>query len=308
VTGQLSERASTPAQSRPSTLAVLRGLVRAGRPKQWVKNVLVLAAPAAGGVLFDAGVLARAALAFVCFCLVASGTYLLNDALDVDADRQHPRKRHRPIAAGIVPVGLAKVVAVVLLLGGIALAAVLADWRLAMVFVVYVVVMQAYSLGLKHVAVIEMAIVSSGFVLRAIAGGVAAGVEISTWFLIVTSFAALFIVAGKRHAEVMTLGLGAGDHRESLREYPEGFVQYVGAVSAAVAIMGYCLWSLIEADANQIWFELSIVPFVLAILRYGLVATRGEAGAPEDVFAHDRTLQVLGLLWLLCFGVGTYVG
>ena len=303
----LSQRAPAPAPPRPSTAAVMVGVLRTARPKQWVKNVLVLAAPAAGGVLFEPVVLARAALAFACFCLVAGGTYLLNDALDAEADRQHPRKRHRPIAAGIVPVALGKAAAVVFLLAGIALAALLADWRLALVYVVYVVVMQGYSLGLKHVAVIELAIVSSGFVLRAIAGGVAANVEISSWFLIVTSFAALFIVAGKRHAEVMTLGLGAADHRESLREYPEGFVEYVGAVSAAVAIMAYCLWSLIEADVGKIWFELSIVPFVLAILRYGLVAARGEAGAPEDVFAHDRTLQILGLLWLLFFGVGTYV-
>ena len=284
------------------------GLVRALRPKQWVKNVLVLAAPAAAGVLFDPATLARAAVAFVCFCLVSSGTYLLNDALDVAADREHPRKRHRPIAAGIVPVGLAKALAVVLLALGLALAALAADWRLAAVLGVYVVIMQAYTLGMKRVAVIELAMVSSGFVIRAIAGGVAADVELSTWFLIVTSFASLFIVAGKRHAEMMTLGTGAGGHREALKEYPEGFVQYVGAVSAAVAIMGYCLWTLIEPSAQQLWFELSIVPFVLAILRYALLSARGEAGAPEDVFAVDRTLQILGVLWLVTYGAGVYAG
>lgn len=296
-----------PTPAPRSTAAVLWGLVRAARPKQWIKNVLVVAAPAAAGVLFEPAVLLRAAVAFVCFCLVASGTYLLNDALDVEADRQHPRKRHRPIAAGIVSVRAGIVAAVILLLIGLALA-VLADWRLAVVLAVYVALMQAYSLGLKRVAVIELAIVSSGFVLRAIAGGVAIDVELSTWFLIVTSFGSLFIVAGKRHAEVMTLGTGAVGHREALREYPEGFVQYVGAVSAAVAIMAYCLWSLIEPAANQLWFELSIVPFVLAILRYALLSARGEAGAPEDVFASDRTLQILGLLWLVLYGVGVYAG
>ena len=298
-------KADTPTPAPHSAGAVLWGLVRAARPKQWIKNVLVLAAPAAAGVLFDPAVLLLAALAFVCFCLVASGTYLLNDALDVEADRQHPRKRHRPIAAGIVSVRAGIVAAVILLLAGLGLS-LLTDWRLAVVLAVYVVLMQAYSLGLKRVAVIELAIVSSGFVLRAIAGGVATDLELSTWFLIVTSFGSLFIVAGKRHAEVMTLGTGAVGHREALREYPEGFVQYVGAVSAAVAIMAYCLWSLIEPGANQLWFELSIVPFVLAVLRYALLSARGEAGAPEDVFAGDRTLQVLGLLWLVLYGVGVY--
>ena len=301
----VSERTSTPAPpSRPGSM--LWGLVRAARPKQWVKNVLVLAAPAAAGRIFEPAVLLDAMIAFVCFCLVASGTYLLNDALDVEADRQHPRKRHRPIAAGIVPVGLAKVGAVVLLALGLVSAVLGADWRLAVVLAVYVAVMQGYSLGLKRIAVVELAIVSSGFVLRAIAGGVATNIELSTWFLIVTSFGSLFIVAGKRHAEVMTLGTGAVGHREALREYPEGFVQYVGAVSAAVAIMAYCLWSLIEPGANQLWFELSIVPFVLAILRYALLSARGEAGAPEDVFATDRTVQVLGVLWALIYGIGVY--
>ncbi|MPZ72729.1 MAG: decaprenyl-phosphate phosphoribosyltransferase [Nitriliruptorales bacterium] len=297
---------STP--TRHPRRRVVRGLLRACRPKQWIKNVLVVAAPAAAGVLFRPEVLARAAVAFVCFCLVASGTYLLNDAMDVQADRQHPRKRHRPVAAGVVPVPVAVAVAGLLLVAGLALALVVADWRLAVVLAVYVGVMLSYSLGLKRVAVIELSIVSSGFVIRAIAGGVAAGVELSTWFLIVTSFASLFIVAGKRHAEVMTLGTGAVGHREALREYPEGFIQYVAAVSAAVAIMAYCLWSLIEATSNQLWFELSIVPFVLAMLRYALLAAKGEAGAPEDVFASDRTLQILGLLWLVTYGGGVYAG
>jgi decaprenyl-phosphate phosphoribosyltransferase len=303
----VSERTQTPTPAPRSATTVAWGLVRAARPKQWIKNVLVLAAPAAAGVIFDPAVLAQAAVAFVCFCFVASGTYLLNDALDVEADRQHPRKRHRPIAAGIVGVAVGKIAAVVCLAAGILLATLLADWRLAAVLAVYVVIMQAYSLGLKRVAVVELAIVSSGFVLRAIAGGVATTVELSTWFLIVTSFGSLFIVAGKRHAEVMTLGTGAVGHREALREYPDGFMQYVGAVSAAVAIMAYCLWSLVEASANHLWFELSIVPFVLAILRYALLSARGEAGAPEDVFAGDRTIQILGLLWLLSYGVGVYV-
>lgn len=304
----VSQQQSDRAQRQAGAREAAGGLVRAARPKQWVKNVLVFAAPAAAGLLFDPAVAMRAGVAFVCFCLVASGTYLLNDALDVEADRRHPVKRHRPIAAGIVGVGTAKLVAVVVLALGVGLGVVAADWRLGVVLGIYVAVMQGYSLGLKRIAVIELALVSSGFVLRAIAGGVAADVELSTWFLLVTSFGSLFMVAGKRHAEVMTLGTGAVGHREALREYPEGFVLYVGAVSAAVAIMAYCLWSLLEPHSNRLWFELSIVPFVLAILRYALLSARGEAGAPEDVFTTDRTLQVLAALWLLTYGAGVYAG
>ncbi|MCU1672567.1 MAG: hypothetical protein JWN77_680 [Frankiales bacterium] len=288
--------------------SLLWGLVLAARPKQWVKNVLVLAAPAAAGVLFEPRILLRALVAFVCFGLVASGTYLLNDALDVEADRGHPRKRHRPIAAGIVPVGLAKVSAGVLLVLGVALAALLSGWQLALLLAVYVAIMQAYSLGLKREAVVELAIVSSGFVLRAIAGGIATDLPLSIWFLIVTSFGSLFIVTGKRHAERLTLGSDAAHHRAVLREYPDGFMQYVGGVAASVCITAYCLWSVLGRETAQPWSELSIVPFVLALLRYALLSARGEAGAPEEVLTKDRGLQVMGAMWLVVYGIGVHVG
>ena len=304
----VSEQSRNETTTRHPPHRVLWGLFRAARPKQWAKNVLVVAAPAAAGVLTEPAIMVRTAVAFVCFCLVASGTYLLNDAMDVEADRQHPRKRNRPIAAGIVPVRLAVVMAGVALGLGIGVAWLMAGWPLALVFGVYVIVMQAYSLGMKRIAVIELAMVSSGFVLRAIAGGVAANVEISSWFLVVTSFASLFIVAGKRHGEVMTLGTGAVGHREALREYPEGFMQYVAAVAAAVAIMGYCLWSLLEPTSNHVWFQLSIVPFVLAILRYELLVEEGHGGEPEEVFRSNRELHVLGAMWVALVMAGVYAG
>ncbi len=285
----------------------LRALLQAARPHQWLKNVLVLAAPGAAGALLDPAVLARSGAAFVCFCLVASGTYLLNDAIDVEADRLHPRKRSRPVAAGLIGVGAAKACALALLAAGIGLALLVAP-PLAVVLAVYVVVMQSYTLWLKNHAVIELAIVSSGFVLRAIAGGAATGVEISTWFLIVTSFASLFIIVGKRQAERLTLGTGATAHRRVLAEYPSGFLEVLGGIAAGVAIIAYCLWSLLGVDNGHLWFELSIIPFVLAMLRYALVAAHGRAGAPEDVFLSDRTLQVLGLLWAGAYAAGVYAG
>ena len=295
-----------PPPSPRGRAGLVGGLVRAARPRQWLKNVLVLAAPAAAGVLLDAAVALPVALTFVAFCFVASGTYLLNDALDVHADRLHPRKQHRPIANGTVSVGAAKLAAAALLVAGLALGWVV-DVRLAIVLAVYVVVMQSYTAVLKRVAVVELGVISSGFVLRAVAGAVAVDVPVSTWFLIVTSFASLFIAVGKRNAERLTLGEAAIEHRPALAEYPPGFLQYVGAVAAAVAIVAYCLWALIGVEEPTLAHELSIVPFVLAMLRYALLAERGEAGAPEDVFLSDRTILILGLLWAVAFGVGTYV-
>lgn len=296
---------AAPAHAPPRARLPL-ALLRAARPRQWLKNVLVLAAPAAAGVLFDPVVLTRAAGAFVAFCLAASGTYLLNDAHDVEADRRHPTKRTRPIAAGELGLTLARSLGLAALLAAVALGLLIGDGWLAAVIAGYVVLMQAYSLWLRSVAVIELAVVSSGFVIRAIGGGVATDLPLSEWFLIVTSFGSLFIIVGKRLAEQRTLGAAADGHRASLSAYPPGFLDYVGAVSAAVAIVAYCLWSLLGVTNGHVWFELSIVPFVLAILRYALLALEGKAGAPEDVFLGDRAIQVLGALWAVAYAAGVY--
>ena len=155
----------------PRTLPA--GLLKAVRPRQWVKNVLVLAAPVAAGRVAETDVLLASLVAFVVFSLAASGIYLVNDALDVEADRAHPVKRYRPIAAGVVPRGLAYGLAVVLLLAALALS-LLASWQLLVVIAVYEAVQLAYCFGLKHQAVLDICVVSSGFLLRGMAGGVAA--------------------------------------------------------------------------------------------------------------------------------------
>ncbi|HEU5484316.1 MAG TPA: decaprenyl-phosphate phosphoribosyltransferase, partial [Microlunatus sp.] len=175
--------------------------VRAMRPRQWVKNLLVVLAPLAAGRLFEPAVLGGVALAFVAFCLVSSAVYLLNDIRDVDEDRLHPRKRFRPIAAGELGVPVATALAAVLGVGGLTLGF-WVDRGLGITLAVYVVIQVLYSTVLKHLPVIDLAVVSSGFLLRAIAGGVAVGVPLSQWFLLVASFGSLFMVAGKRYSEL----------------------------------------------------------------------------------------------------------
>src|SRR5437763_2889089 len=199
--------------------AVLWGLVRSARPRQWVKNVLVFSAPGAAGVLTHRDPLLRSLLAFGVFCLAASGTYLLNDAIDREADRLHPKKRHRPIAAGTVSVTQAGIASAILLIAALGLASAWQQWDLALVAGIYVAVTISYSTWLKHEPVIDLAAVASGFVLRAIAGGAAADVPISKWFLIVASVGRLFMVAGKRHAEGVELGDNRASHRSTLASY-----------------------------------------------------------------------------------------
>jgi decaprenyl-phosphate phosphoribosyltransferase len=287
--------------------SLLRGLIALARPKQWVKNVLVFAAPGAAGMLLDARTLQLSAVAFVCFCLASSGTYYFNDVFDVEADRLHPHKRLRPVAAGIVPINLARVLGGLMLASSIALAAAVTGWQLALVIGIYVTLMFSYSFGIKHVPVIELAVVASGFVFRAVAGGVATDLPISQWFLIVVSFASLFVVVCKRFAEYTSLGDRSSEHRRSLGDYSAPFLRYVGAISSSVAIIAYCLWAFTRISGGMLWFELSIVPFVLGVLVYGLRGEKGQAGAPEDVFLTDRTLQLVGVAWVLLFLAGVYV-
>jgi decaprenyl-phosphate phosphoribosyltransferase len=282
-------------------------LIRLARPKQWIKNILVIAAPGAAGVLGDRTALINTAIAFACFCLAASGTYYLNDAVDVDADRRHPTKRYRPVASGEVSVRTAVTGGIVLIAASIGLSFA-ARWQLSLVVGGYLLLTVAYSLWLKHEPVLDLACVASGFVLRTIAGGVAVGVAISPWFLIVAGSASLFMVTGKRYAEMVQLGEGAGAHRSTLTTYSSEFLSYVRAVASSVTILAYCLWAFEKSSAvgNPVWFELSIVPFVLGILRYALLLEQGEGDAPEDLVLADRVLLVLGAIWAVSFAIAVH--
>ncbi len=281
------------------------------RPKQWTKNVLVFAAPGAAGVLFHAQPFWHAAVTFVLFCVVSSGTYLLNDALDAPADRQHPVKRHRPVAAGLISVRTALVLAAVLMVGGAALGTLLRA-QLTLVLGVYAVLQVAYSSYLKHLPIYDLTSVAGGFLLRAIAGAVAIPVSVSEWFLIVTTFGSLLMVTGKRLAEHAELGEGRGGHRATLDAYSISFLRIVVALSATGAVVGYALWAFGLAAAvtiqhhDGIFFQLSIVPVLLALLHFTLLIEQGRGARPEELVLGDRQLQLLGAVWLLLFTLGVY--
>ncbi len=288
------------------------GLVRTMRPHQWLKNVLVFAAPAAAGELGDAGVLVDTLIAFVAFCLAASGTYLLNDALDVDADRRHPTKRNRPIAAGIVPLPLAVACGVLLLIAGLAVAAA-ANADLVVTVAAYVTLTATYTLWLKRQPVLDVVAVAAGFVLRAIAGATATGLPISEWFFIVASFGALLMVVGKREGEARALGADAGLVRATLGAYSPSFLLTLRTLAAGTVLVAYCMWAFDSAGAVDnnpdaaLWFQLSIAPFAVAILRYVLIIDEGRGGEPDEVVLHDRPLLLAGVAWAIIYGYGIYV-
>ncbi|SFN16737.1 decaprenyl-phosphate phosphoribosyltransferase [Pseudonocardia ammonioxydans] len=293
--------------SERTTAKVARGLLKTMRPRQWVKNVLVFAAPFVGGGLFGVEVLVDCLIAFAAFSLAASGVYLVNDALDVEADRAHPTKCRRPIAAGIVPLPLAYVAAAVLFAAAIALS-ILVTWQLIVVLAVYVAVQLSYCLWLKHQPVLDICIVASGFLMRAIAGGVATEIPLSQWFLLVTGFGSLFMVAGKRYAEMRLAEETGAKIRKSLESYSASYLRYIWSLSATVMIMTYGLWAfeIRETHHNTVWSVVSIVPFVIAVLRYSVDVDRGTGGEPEEIALGDRVLQVLAVAWIAMLTLAVY--
>lgn len=278
-------------------------VVQAMRPRQWIKNALVLAAPLAAGDLFRWSVASPALVAFVAFCLASSAVYLVNDCADLEADRMHPRKRLRPIAAGRVRVSTALGVAFVLSVCAVLLG-LLTGWQLAAVLLGYLAMQLAYALWLKHEPVVDISIVAGGFLLRAVAGGVAAGLPISQWFLLVAGFGSLFMVSGKRYSELDTLGSEAGTRR-SLVRYTPSYLRFVSGVAAGATLMSYSLWAFENVPAEGIpWHTISIAPFLIGMLRYGVDVDAGTAAEPEDIVFADRVLQGVVLCWLVVVWLG----
>jgi decaprenyl-phosphate phosphoribosyltransferase len=290
-----------PTAGPPKNLAT--GIVKALRPRQWVKNVLVFAAPVAAfgddRYVYDyREVLVKVLVAFVAFSLAASSVYLVNDARDVEADRAHPTKRFRPIAAGVVPQSLAYILAVVLGIASLALSWLLVSSNLALVIGIYIAIQLAYCFGLKHQPVIDICIVSSGFLIRAIAGGVAAGVPLSQWFLLTMAFGSLFMAAGKRYAELQLAERTGAKIRKSLESYTSSYLRFVWTLSATALVLCYGLWAFERDGSHGSWFAISMIPFTVAILRYAVDVDGGHAGEPEEIALGDRVLQLLAVAWI----------
>jgi decaprenyl-phosphate phosphoribosyltransferase len=296
------------AAARRTWLDRADALARGLRPRHWLKNVLVVAAPGAAGVLTHDEVLEGLVVAIATMCLVASATYLLNDVLDVEADRAHPQKRLRPLASGDLPIPVALGASAVLLSAGLAIGATLGH-RFLLVVLTYVGVTLAYSLWLKRIEVVDVAAVATCYLLRALAGSVATSVPMSSWFLILASAAAVFVVAGKRAADAAKLRAAEPVERVGRGpDYPLPYLRYLWMLASGVAIAAYCLWAfavphLVDGIA---WSQVSIVPFALAIMRYALVVERGGGSAPEDVLLHDRALEVIAGVWLVVYAIGVY--
>lgn len=302
----------TPVDRQTSARRRSRGAaLRLIRPSQWPKNLLVFAAPGAAGVLSRQGTLAAAIGVFVTFCVVSSGVYCWNDALDARRDALHPKKRLRPVAAGVVGRSRALLLASVLIGAGLIDAWVIAGAPLFWVFSSYVGLNVAYSLGLKRVPYAELGIVATGFVLRGIGGGLATHVELSAWFVLVTCFGALMIVAGKRSAEYESLGSSRLRVRPVLIRYSASSLRVIRRLAAAGSLGSFVLWGLYGPSSSaagphgSLWAEFAVVDFVLVVLRLERHFSLGEGEEPQRLLYTDRVLQAMavGLVALLIAAV-----
>lgn len=306
-TGLLDPGTRETPRSGPARFAALvLGLLQTTRPRQWVKNLLVAAAPAAAGDLFRVDTLLRLALVFVLVTAAAAAVYLINDARDAESDRAHPEKCRRPVAAGRVPVSVAYATGGMLAAAAPLVGAIVCNAATAGLLAAYVLMQLAYCLHLKNVLVLDLVVVTAGFLMRAMAGGLALGIPLSRWFLIATGFGALFMVAGKRYSEAVETTGRRGETRALLREYTVGYLRFVWQLAAGGAVLAYCLWALESGDSYESvlpWRQLSMVPFVLGVLRYAVFTDAGRAGAPEDVVLRDRPLILTGLAWFVLYGM-----
>jgi decaprenyl-phosphate phosphoribosyltransferase len=278
------------------------------RPRQWIKNVLVIAAAGAAGALGTDDVPVRVLLAGGAFCLLASGVYAINDVRDAEEDRRHPRKRFRPVAAGELSPRAAVGLGVGLIGAGIALCAAIRP-ALAGVGAGYVALSLSYALLWRRLPWLDIAAVAGGFVLRALAGGVAAPVALSRWFVLVVSAAAIMVAAGKRWAELKRSEAEGTPRRSVLERYTAGRLEAVVAASGVAATFAYCAWAFVVPTFNGFpWRPISILPFAACLLRYGWLLRAGAGEAPEDLLIGDRLLALAAASWIIVFAIGVQVG
>jgi decaprenyl-phosphate phosphoribosyltransferase len=284
----------------------MRAALVTARPRQWIKNGLVIAAAGAAGALGHDDVPLRVALACIAFCLLASGIYAVNDVRDVEEDRAHPRKRHRPVAAGELRPRTALALGITLMAAGLVLCAAIRP-LLAVVGAGYVGLTLSYALALRQIVILDIVAISGGFVLRAVAGGVAAPVYLSRWFVLVVTFAAVFVAAGKRHAELHRTSKHGTARRRSVETYTPGLLRLILAGSAFAAVFAYSAWALELPAVHGIpWRLLSVVPFTAALARYGRLIVAGNGEAPEELVLSDRLLMPAGAAWLIVFALGVH--
>ncbi len=284
-------------------------LIRTMRPRQWFKNVFIFAPLVFDQKLFHPTYFARTAAGFALLCLVSGTVYIINDLADIDKDRNHPRKRFRPLAAGALGVRTATIAAVLIPLIALPLAFLL-ELMVGVILMGYLVLQLAYSLWLKDVVIVDVLVVASGFLLRVAAGVPLVEAErFSPWLYVCMTLLALLIGFGKRRHELVLLRENASGHRQSLEEYNLALLDHVISIVTASTLLAYALYTFSAPNLPANQTMMLTIPFVLyGIFRYlYLIHVRGMGGAPEEIVLSDRPLQATIALWGLAVTLVMYV-
>lgn len=275
------------------------------RPKQWPKNLLVFGVPLAAGELSDVSVLKSCLVAIVAFVFTSVAVYIANDLRDVELDRLHPLKQFRPIASGEVSRRTAIFLCGLFLGAATIISGALVEEEFMYLLALYLLLQIGYQLGLKHVPLIELTIVSSGFVIRAVAGGVAASIPLTPWFVSVVGATSFFALSAKRYSELKSGG-GENGSRPVLTSYTLTYLQLIWSIALACSVIFYALWAVgvgDESGSKGVYSLFSVVPFSLFLMRYAVHADRGTAESPEAILFKDRTLQVVAIVWFTLYWI-----
>ena len=281
--------------------AMLKALIKTMRPRQWTKNIFVFAALVFDKQLFLPSPFLRTLAGFFLFCLISSAVYIVNDLADVEADRQHPEKKHRPIASGRLPVGVAWAAAAVLTVLAVGLGWLLSP-SFAAVVAAYLIINLLYSKWLKHVPIVDVLIIAAGFVLRVGAGVTLIHVErFSPWLYVVMTLLSLFLGFGKRRAELSLLSAEAGSHRKVLDGYTLPLLDQYILIVSSTTVVAYSLYTFSAPNLPANHTMMLTIPFVVyMIFRYlYLIQVKQAGGAPEDILLSDRPFQIAMVLWAL---------
>ena len=295
-----------PALARyPAPIRWLAAAVETSRPRQWPKNLLVFAAPLAGATLGRKDGFGYALVAAVAFIAASAAVYFVNDVVDADRDRRHPVKKLRPVASGRLPRAHALALAGLGLAVGLAVGLGIGEPRLSVVIGVYLALSALYTVALKHIPVVELAFVASGFVLRAIGGAIATHVPPSGWFLLVCSLGALMVAIAKRYTELTMLHGDAARHRPVMRWYSPSMLRVSQRVVACAMVLAYLLWARAEQDPwMRGWHLASGLALATALIRFDRLTAQAESRPVEDLIARDPLMISCELAWLVMFAVG----
>lgn len=303
---------------------MITAAISAMRPVHWIKNLSLFAAVFLSGLMFEKGLLALAFEAFIAFCFATSATYLFNDLLDIKRDRLHPRKRFRPIASGALPIQIAVIEAILLGAAALVISAAISPILFVLVFV-YMILQVFYSLGLKNIAVVDIVIIASGFVIRVYAGAFVVNAHLSVWFLLCVISVALFLASGKRRAELNIVGEDNPVTRKSLGDYKKELLNSFVTMFASASWMSWSLFTFFESPKATLPFWLVLaevsrtttidklmmltIPItIFGIMRYEALIFQNRSEAPEKLLLTDKSLIIAVILWVLIVYWVLYTG